>query len=36
MDTMQQDFRHMNALIIKPVIAAAILLAYFAGMFGPF
>lgn len=36
MDTMQIDFRHFNTLVLKPLIAAAILTAYFAGFFGPF
>lgn len=36
MDMMQQDFRQLNALFIKPLIAAAILTAYFAGLFGQF
>jgi len=36
MDTMQQDFRQINALFIKPLIAAVILTAYFAGVFGQF
>lgn len=34
--TMQQDFRYVSTMIIKPVVAAAILAAYFAGIFGPF
>ncbi len=34
--TMQQDFRQFNALVIKPLIASAILAAYFSGVFGPF
>lgn len=34
--TMQQDFRQLNALVIRPAIAALILAAYFAGLFGPF
>lgn len=33
METMSQDFRHLNALFIKPLIAAAILAAYFSGFF---
>ena len=36
MDAMQQDFRQINALFIKPLIATAILTAYFAGFFGQF
>ena len=34
--TMQQDFRYISVMIVKPAIAAAILVAYFAGIFGPF
>mgnify|MGYP000719459343 FL=1 len=34
--TMQQDFRYISAMVIKPAIATAILAAYFSGIFGPF
>lgn len=34
--TMHLDYRHLNVMVIKPAIAAAILVAYFAGVFGTF
>jgi hypothetical protein len=32
-ETMEQDFKRINAMIIKPLVASLIIAGYFAGIF---